>query len=262
MTHIRWKSNKRLLCSNVEGYLIEYDCVEGMKIASVKEEDNQILAMDYSPELLKIATAGKDCCVRIYDDATKRLVRSYEKGSWVSPGHSNRVFSTRFKPNDPNVLLTGGWDSAVFIWDIRQPKSVNAFVGPNVSGDTIDARGDVLLIGSHRAKNSLELWDFSSRKKICDVEIEPGQSVENAYVYACQYSKTGEDQIIAGMAVRNEIRIFDRNITYAPSWSVGGFARAVYTLDWGNKGKKLAFGGGGGKAYVFKFAMPGDKDEK
>jgi WD40 repeat protein len=79
-------------------------------------------------------------------------------------------------------------------------------------------------------------------------------------VYAAQFSKTGEDQIIAGMAVRNEIRIWDRNITYLPSWSVSKFDRAVYTLDWGNKGKKVAFGGGSGKAFVFKYLTGIEKD--
>ena len=29
VSHIRWKSNKRLLVANVEGYLVEYDCAEG-----------------------------------------------------------------------------------------------------------------------------------------------------------------------------------------------------------------------------------------
>lgn len=79
-------------------------------------------------------------------------------------------------------------------------------------------------------------------------------------MYACQYSKLGEDQIVCGMAVRNEIRIFDRNITYTPIWSVAGFERAVYSLDWGNKGKKVAFGGGGGRAFVFKLGGSSDRD--
>jgi WD40 repeat protein len=177
VSHIRWKSNKRILVSNVEGFLIEYDINENCQIASLREEDNQILAMDYSHELNRIVTGGKDACVRIYDDNTKRIVRTYEKGSWYSPGHSNRVFATKFKNREPNMVISGGWDSAVFIWDIREPKSVAAFVGPNVSGDTIDTREDVLLIGSHRARESLELWDFGSRKKICDIEIEPGKTV-------------------------------------------------------------------------------------
>ena len=79
-------------------------------------------------------------------------------------------------------------------------------------------------------------------------------------MYACQYSKTGDDQIIVGMAVRNEIRIFDKNITYVPSWSISGFERAIYTLDWGNKGRKVAFGGGSGKVYVFKYTTSTEKD--
>ena len=84
--------------------------------------------------------------------------------------------------------------------------------------------------------------------------------IDNAYVYACQYSKTGDDQLIVGMAVRNEIRIFDKTITYVPSWSISNFERAVYSLDWGNKGRKVAFGGGSGKAYVFKYATSVEKE--
>ena len=178
ISHIRWKSNKRLLCCNVEGFLIEYDTETNSQVASIKEEDNQILALDYSSELGKIATGGKDATIRIYDDVNKRLVRTYEKGSWVSPGHSNRIFSAKFKNKDPNILISGGWDSSVFIWDIREPKCVRAFCGPNISGDTLDTREDVILAGSHRARESLELWDFKTCKKICDVEIEPGHTVE------------------------------------------------------------------------------------
>ena len=149
----------------------------GTKIASIREQDNQILALDYNAELQRICTGGKDCAIRIYDDTSKRLVRTYEKGSWYSPGHANRIFSVKFTPKDPNTLISGGWDSSVFIWDIRQPKSVAAFVGPNLSGDTLDVRDQVLLTGSHRAKESLELWDIGTRKRICEVDIDQGKSV-------------------------------------------------------------------------------------
>ena len=135
------------------------------------------MALDYTNELQKICTGGKDCALRIYDDASKRLVRTYEKGSWYTPGHSNRIFSIKFMPKDPNVIVSGGWDSSIFIWDLRQAKNVAAFVGPSISGDTIDIRDTVLMTGSHRAKESLELWDIGTRKRICEVEIEPGKMV-------------------------------------------------------------------------------------
>ena len=66
------------------------------------------------------ATAGKDKIVRIYDEATKTMVSKLSSG-WGSisggrcerGGHSNRVFSLKFKPDDPNLLISGGWDDTV-----------------------------------------------------------------------------------------------------------------------------------------------------
>jgi hypothetical protein len=31
----------------------------------------------------------------------------------VTHGHSNRVFSIKFKNNDPNILISGGWDNTI-----------------------------------------------------------------------------------------------------------------------------------------------------
>jgi len=33
------------------------------------------------------------------------------------------------------MLISGGWDSNVILWDIRMEKSVKSFHGPNISGD-------------------------------------------------------------------------------------------------------------------------------
>jgi hypothetical protein len=60
------------------------------------------------------------------------------------------------------------------------------------------------------------------------------------------------------MAVRNEIRVYDRNLTYTPSWCFSGFERAIYALDGGNKGKKIVTGGGDGRVFVFKSLSTGE----
>lgn len=36
------------------------------------------------------------------------------QGMKDSPGHSNRVFSVMYYPDDMNVILTGGWDNTVY----------------------------------------------------------------------------------------------------------------------------------------------------
>ena len=62
----------------------------------------------------------------------------------------NRIFSVKGVKEDPNLLFTGGWDSTVRLWDVRQASSyVRKFSGPTVSADSLDLRGDVLLVGNY-----------------------------------------------------------------------------------------------------------------
>ena len=55
-----------------------------------------------------------------------------------SAGHSNRVFSVKFHPEDPNVLLSGGWDNTIQIWDLRTGFSERSIYGPHLAGDSLD----------------------------------------------------------------------------------------------------------------------------
>ncbi len=60
------------------------------------------------------------CCVLIYV-YTEYSVALVELGAMVlccrlahvTPGHSNRVFSLKFDPDNDNTLISGGWDNTV-----------------------------------------------------------------------------------------------------------------------------------------------------
>ena len=39
-------------------------------------------------------------------------------------GHSNRVFAVKFLEDQPNVIISGGWDANLIIWDIREKSCV------------------------------------------------------------------------------------------------------------------------------------------
>ena len=74
--------------------------------------------MDYSPNGSLLATAGKDRYIRLYDEQTKSLVMKLKEKKEL-PGHSNRIFCTKFNPADPNMIVSGGWDNTIQIYDIR-----------------------------------------------------------------------------------------------------------------------------------------------
>ena len=98
-----------------------------------------------------MATAGRDAHVRIYDETTKSLVHTLkERGDF--PGHSNRIFSVKFNPFNPNILFSAGWDNTMQIYDIREKGPVGSIFGPHVCGDAIDVRFDgyTVLTGSYR----------------------------------------------------------------------------------------------------------------
>lgn len=66
------------------------------------------------------------------------------------PPHSNKVFCVKFDKEDPNMIVSGGWDYSVKIWDIRQSNPVRSFNGPLVCGDAIDLSTGFLLTGACR----------------------------------------------------------------------------------------------------------------
>lgn len=71
------------------------------------------------------------------------------------PGHASRIFCCKFHPTEPNVLLSGGWDNTIQIYDIREGRTVAYIGGPHVSGDSIDIYDDMIVAGSNRNKNIL-----------------------------------------------------------------------------------------------------------
>jgi len=126
------------------------------EIFHLTEEDNQIYTLSYRPDGTQLATAGKDFAVRIYDEETKALARKFETGVFHHSGHTNRVFASRWKSDDNNVLLTGGWDNSVLIWDMRAKAAARSFFGPHIAGEALDIQDEVILTGSWRAKDPLE----------------------------------------------------------------------------------------------------------
>jgi len=38
-------------------------------------------------------------------------------------GHGSRVYCIKFDREDPNILVSGGWDKQVMLWDVRTNKA-------------------------------------------------------------------------------------------------------------------------------------------
>lgn len=83
---------------------------------------DQFHAVTWSPDGRLIATGSSDCCVRVWDAASGKLLRTLE-------GHTAAVESVSFSP-DGKVLASGAHDSSVRLWDAASGKLLRTLKGP------------------------------------------------------------------------------------------------------------------------------------
>ena len=161
----------------------------------------------------------------------------------TTAGHSNRVFSTKFVPHDDNMILSGGWDNTVQIWDIRVQHAVRSIFGPHIAGDALDIVDDEIITGSWRPENPLEVWDYKSGKlKNVIPWNQSALKSEPCFLYAATFSPGG-DLIAAGGSGANEAKVFDHTRDNALVGTIAGLSRGVFTLDFSPNGEQLAVAG-------------------
>lgn len=86
------------------------------------------------------------------------------------------------------MIVTGGWDRCIKIWDTRQPNPVRSIIDPYICGDAIDVHEGYILTGSYTPEKQLQLWDFGTGEWIEDINWnESLPSEKECYVYACQF---------------------------------------------------------------------------
>ncbi|KAM9462402.1 uncharacterized protein Hap1MRO34_016343 isoform 1-T1 [Clarias gariepinus] len=172
--------------------------------------ERQTLCLSISPSGEKAVTGGSDSAIHLYDLHTLQTMQICTASSLrtVMDGHSSRIFAVTFNPEKEEEFISGGWDNTVQFWDTRQPNAVRMLYGPHVCGEAlhIDPATHQILSGSWRKDDPLEVWDYSSGKKVTSVPPDPqGDSL----IYTCQW--LDGDHIIAGGCQINALRVIDRH---------------------------------------------------
>lgn len=171
LTCVRWRPPEFgsrgmviLLSTSSDGSIQHWHLNTGRCISTIKEtKANNLFCCDYNNEGSKFVAAGLDTKLHVYDEHTRAKIMEMKEGSKFLPGHSNRVFSVKFHPDDPNVLVSGGWDNSIQIYDLRKGQPVAAMYGPHICGDAIDVAGDFIAGGSCKGKDVVQIFSLSQR---------------------------------------------------------------------------------------------------
>ena len=166
-------------------------------------------------------------------------------GGAYSSGHMSRINSVCFHKSDPNgnfsnLLVSGGWDRRLILYDIRMKKFAGTILGPYVMGDSIDMRDNYLLSGSYSPKANFQIWDIRNLKQISAL-----QDCSNN-INCAQFSKGGRKiQIATGSSNMNELQVYDldKEFKYNLYMSTRFLEKPCYTLDFSRSGNFIAFSG-------------------
>ena len=80
-----------------------------------EDSENPLNTIDINYDSSKFATGGTDTEVKIYD-VGKKSPPTILEGTTTAPKHSNRIYALKFLKNDPNILLSAGWDNVIIIY--------------------------------------------------------------------------------------------------------------------------------------------------
>lgn len=247
------------IASNTNGQIQHWHMSSGKCLHSLFCENDQIYALDYDNEGTKFLAAGMNKTIRLFDEDTKSESVVLCGGSGhgrTTSGHSNRIFACKFVPDDNNLIISGGWDSTVQIWDVRAGHSVRSFYGPHICGDSLDMVGNNVLTGSWRSADQLEIWDFRSGKRLENINWYGPHSHFGAVghqpcmVYAAQFSRESPNPrfIVAGGSGFNEARVFNRRQNNDVVGTITGLQGGVFAVDFSPTGdahgQSVAIGGG------------------
>ena len=175
-----------------------------------KESENNLTALDYTRDGKKFCVGGRDRNVYVYDDHTRELITTMHSRGTKIWGHRNRIFCIKCHPDDENLVVSAGWDGAVKIYDIRDKAPVGSMRGPEISGDSLDIFEDLIVSGSYRNQEAMQIFSISQRKRVHTWEWNQSRDLDSGYCFSTKFTNDG-NFIIAGGAGNNELKVYMNN---------------------------------------------------
>ncbi|CAH1135159.1 unnamed protein product [Ceutorhynchus assimilis] len=155
----------------------------------------------------QIVSFSDDKSVRVWDIATENTLHTFE-------GHSDYIRAGIVSPDMPNIILSGGYDSIVKMWDTRTDKEVMTMDHKSPVESLLFMPGGGMFLSA--GGTDIKIWDALAGGKL------RGALAQHHKTVTCLKLASGGKRLLSSSLDRH-VKIFD----------VGTF-KVVHTLDFPN----------------------------
>ncbi len=201
-------------------------------LLTINADTNGVMCVAWSPDGERLASAGRDSTVRIWDASTGRKITELH-------GHADTVHTVAWSP-DGTRLATASEDSTVRVWDAVTSTAVLTLTGHSDAVFGVAWSRDGKKLASTSQDGIVKIWDPATGAEVLTVPLPP----ERLYVRSWNVDGT-RLAVFAG----DTARVLD-TLT----------GRTLLTLDyganatWSPDGKWLATGGADSLVRIFDAA--------
>src|SRR5262249_3557444 len=194
---------------------------------TLRGHEGRVNAVAYRPDGRRLATAGYDQQIRIWDTRTGALLQPLL-------GHEGEVWALAYRP-EGRLLVSAGEDHTLRVWDVDGRRLVRILKGHAGSVRAVAIRPDGQRLASAGEDRTVRIWDVESGKELLKLEGHEGPVNGVAY--------PADGQLGAPASRDRTVRLWD-GVNKTALRTLRGHDGEVLCVVFRPDGKTLASGGG------------------
>jgi WD40 repeat protein len=206
--------------------------------SDLAESNDCVFAVAFSPDSTRLAAAGADRAIRIWELATGKLAATIED-------HADWIFDVAFSP-DGKQLVSASRDKTCKVFDVEKKEALVTFPGHAQTVYCASFSPDGKSIVSGGEDNLIRVWDPAN-----DAKALRAISGFGGPVFRLQFTPDGKE--LVACSADKSIRFFDPAKGSAVR-TLSGHNDWVYTIAIAPDGKSLASGSWDGEVRVWNVA--------